>query len=150
MGLTGAQGFFLNHLVQHRDEIVHPKDLEQQFDLSHATVSGILQRLETKGFIVCLSDPSDRRHKQITVTEKALACTAKTEAEIAALESRLVTGMAQEEQRQFLQLLFQAASNLADPKSRDLLLKHQSELFGTCNSQHIHFESAQQGGLSRD
>ena len=53
-------------------------------------------------------------------------------------------------QRQFLQLLFQAASNLADPKSRDLLLKHQSELFGTCNSQHIHFESAQQGGLSRD
>ena len=42
--LTGAQGFFLSHLVRRQGQTIHPKDLEQQFELSHATVSGILQR----------------------------------------------------------------------------------------------------------
>ena len=51
LGLTGSQSFFLGYLVRHRDRTVYPRDLEREFDFSHPTVSGILQRLQAKGFV---------------------------------------------------------------------------------------------------
>ena len=69
--LTAMQSYVLRYLHEHRGEVVYPKDLEQRFHLTHPTVSGLLARLESKGFIVCTPDPDDRRCKRIAATEKA-------------------------------------------------------------------------------
>lgn len=71
MELTSSQGFVLGYLTRHREEAITPGDLRRHFGLSHPTVTGILQRLEAKGFLTCAEDPDDRRKKHICVTEKA-------------------------------------------------------------------------------
>ena len=58
--LTSAQGHIMGYLSQ-QTEPPCPKDIEEAFHLSHPTVSGLLSRLEQKGFIRLCPDPADRR-----------------------------------------------------------------------------------------
>ena len=58
MELTSAQGHIIGYLAQ-RQEPACPRDVEEQFRLSHPTVSGLLSRLEKKGFIEMRPDPND-------------------------------------------------------------------------------------------
>ena len=51
MELTAAQGHIMGFLA-HRKEPPCPRDIEEEFQLSHPTVSGLLSRLEKKGVIV--------------------------------------------------------------------------------------------------
>ena len=71
LGLTGQQSFVLRYLSMHDGEVVYPKDIEKRFNLTHPTVSGLLQRLEAKGFITCIPDPDDRRYKRVAITPSA-------------------------------------------------------------------------------
>ena len=50
MDLTAAQGHIMAFLA-HRREPPCPRDIEETFHLSHPTVSGLLTRLEKKGFL---------------------------------------------------------------------------------------------------
>jgi DNA-binding MarR family transcriptional regulator len=45
------------------------KELCQEMGLSQSTVSGIVERLERRGFVRRFADPSDRRYTRIAVTE---------------------------------------------------------------------------------
>ena len=45
LGLTTQQSFVLRYLYEHSEEKVYPKDIEKRFDLTHPTVSGLIQRL---------------------------------------------------------------------------------------------------------
>ena len=56
LDLTSTQSFILHYLVLHEGEHVYPKDLEKRFHLTHPTVSGVLQRLEAKDFVVLEPD----------------------------------------------------------------------------------------------
>ncbi len=52
LGLTATQGFVLGYLARHKNEPpMCLRDLETRFDLTHPTVSGIVSRLEAKGFL---------------------------------------------------------------------------------------------------
>ena len=74
LDLTGQQSFIIRYLSERQGEVVYPKDIERRFNLTHPTVSGLLQRLESKGFLTCEPDPDDRRYKRIVLTEKAAEC----------------------------------------------------------------------------
>ena len=50
MDLTAAQGHIMAYL-DHQKAPPCPKDIEEAFHLSHPTVSGLLARMEKKGFI---------------------------------------------------------------------------------------------------
>ena len=50
MELTSAQGRIMGFLA-HRTQPPCPKDIEEEFRLTHPTVSGLLSRLEKKEFI---------------------------------------------------------------------------------------------------
>ena len=66
MDLTAAQGHIMG-FITHREKPPCARDIEEQFQLSHPTVSGILSRLEQKGFVEMRPDPQDRRYKRIYV-----------------------------------------------------------------------------------
>ena len=72
LGLTAAQMHTLHYICRRSGEICQ-RDIEARFDLSHATVSGILTRLQNKGFIET-APGSDRRRKTVTATPAARAC----------------------------------------------------------------------------
>lgn len=65
-GVTFAQGSVL-HLVFH-----HPgmslKEMSQRMGFAHSTLSGIVDRLESKSLIERRIDPSDKRYTRLYVT----------------------------------------------------------------------------------
>ena len=123
MELTAAQGHIMAYLA-HRKTPPCPRDIETAFQLSHPTVSGILSRLEQKGFIQLQTDPEDRRCKRIFVLEKGIQCHALMHETIQDNESRIVSGFSPEEQELFGQLLQRAITNMGgNPCQR----KHKEE-----------------------
>ena len=76
-----------------RQETVYPRDIERDFHFTHPTVSGLLQRLETKGYLSSEPSTEDRRCKQILVTMRALEAHQQVLDQLAASEQRLVSNM---------------------------------------------------------
>lgn len=71
-GLTAQQGrilLFINCNYENKKE-VHQNDLEKEFGLSKSTVSGLLDRLESKGLIVRISE---KRYSKLEPTDKGRA-----------------------------------------------------------------------------
>ena len=112
LDLTSTQSFILHHLSLHENEAVYPKDIEKRFHLTHPTVSGVLQRLEAKNFIVIEPDRADRRCKRIRLTDRARRCDEAVGQAFETLERLMCSGMSDEEQQTLLRLLDLASANL--------------------------------------
>ena len=112
LDLTSTQSFLLHHLSLHENEAMYPKDIEKRFHLTHPTVSGVLQRLEAKNFIVIEPDRDDRRCKRIRLTDRARRCDEAVGQAFETLERLMCSGMSEEEQQTLLRLLDLASANL--------------------------------------
>ena len=114
MDLTPVQSRIMGYLA-HRETPPCPRDIESEFQLSHPTVSGILSRLEQKGFIQLRTDPEDRRCKRIYVLEKGWKCHELMHQTIQNNEKRIVEGFSPEEQELFGQLLDEMEALIKTP-----------------------------------
>ena len=111
MDLTAAQGHIMGYLA-HSPNPPCSRDIEEAFQLSHPTVSGLLSRLEKKGFIEFRPDEKDRRCKRIHMLPKGQACIELMHRTIQENEERIVQGFSDEEKAQFASLLERAISNM--------------------------------------
>ena len=111
MDLTAAQGHIMGYLA-HSPNPPCSRDIEEAFQLSHPTVSGLLSRLEKKGFIEFRPDEKDRRCKRIHMLPKGQACIELMHRTIRENEERIVQGFSDEEKAQFASLLERAISNM--------------------------------------
>jgi len=111
MELTAAQGHIMGFLA-HRKEPPCPRDIEEEFRLSHPTVSGLLARLEKKDFIEIMPDEHDRRCKRIHLRPRGRECMENMHQVIQANEKRLVAGFTEEEQAAFAEFLNRAIRNM--------------------------------------
>ena len=111
MGLTAAQGRMMT-CIAHRGGTPCARDLEKELSLSHPTVSGLLARLEQKGFVELQTDPNDRRSKQVVISQKGKECHERIHEAIRANESRIVQGFTPEEKALFLSFLQRAIENV--------------------------------------
>ena len=118
MELTAAQGHIMAYLA-HAKQPPCPRDVEAEFHLTHPTVSGLLSRLEQKGFLELRTDPEDRRCKRIYVLEKGLQCHEIMHKIIRENEQKMTEGFTEEEQAIFSDLLQRAIRNMGgDPTPR--------------------------------
>ena len=67
-GLTVPQMNALEELA--KEDGASLKELSAQMKLSHSTVSGIIDRLQRKGFVERISDSKDRRYSRIFLAKK--------------------------------------------------------------------------------
>lgn len=111
MELTAAQGRILAFLSR-CDQPPCPKDIEEEFGLTHPTVSGLLNRLEKKQFIAFLPDPADKRCKRVKLLPKGESCNQSMRGTIDGIEAKMVEGFAPEEEQQFAALLDRAIANM--------------------------------------
>ncbi|MBE6104282.1 MAG: MarR family transcriptional regulator [Erysipelotrichaceae bacterium] len=68
--LTFSQSQVLHHLDRNGGSL-NQKELQSLMNVSHPTIVGLVQRLETNGFVKTETDPQDRRNKIVTTTEAA-------------------------------------------------------------------------------
>lgn len=109
--LTSAQGHIMGYLSR-QTKPPCPRNIEEVFHLSHPTVSGLLSRLEQKGFIRLYPDPDDRRCKRIHLQPKGLQCHDTMHRIIQENENRMVRDFTPEEKEQFASLLQRAIANM--------------------------------------
>lgn len=114
--LTYAQGKVLWYLHRHEEEKVTLRDLERFFDCSHATVSGLIARLEEKGYVSLERDDRDRRAKVVSLTDKERENFRDMQNRHTELEEILLAGFSEEEREQFLGYLDRVHKNLITEK----------------------------------
>ena len=111
MDLTGPQSFILQ-FVSAQETPPCVRDVEERLNQSHATVCGILNRLESKGFIALRPDEKDRRIKRLYLLPRAQESLQRSRSTIEAIEERLIRGFSPEEQEVFHKYLHQAIDNM--------------------------------------
>ena len=111
MELTASQGHIMGFLSRQKEPPC-PRDLEEAFHLSHPTVSGLLSRLEQKGFIQLRTDPDDRRCKRIYIQPKGQECHQTMHQTIADIEQQLVRDFTPDEKELFADFLQRAIANM--------------------------------------
>lgn len=67
--LTMSQGRIIGYLNAHCDKEIYQKDIENEFNISHATLSGIISRLESSGFIRV---DREKRSNKINLLQKCI------------------------------------------------------------------------------
>ena len=118
MELTASQGPILSYIA-HRKSPPCARDIEEIFHLSHPTVSGLLARLEKKGFIEFFPDASARRCIRIRLRSKGQQCIEIMHRTITENERVMVQGFSEEEQALFFSFINRAIHNMGgDPCCR--------------------------------
>lgn len=115
LGITASQCAVLNYLFHSPKEQVTQRDIEKNLSLKNPTVTGLLKRLEDKGFIFSVPGTKDRRCKNIYLSEKAFDIQKKMEAERRKLDRQLVLGMQRKERDALLRALGKVLYNIEEP-----------------------------------
>ncbi len=111
MDLTGPQSFILQ-FVSRQETPPCVRDVEERLNQSHATVCGILNRLESKGFIALRPDEKDRRIKRLYLLPRAQESLQRSSSTINSIEAQLIQGFEPKEQEIFHQYLHRAIDNM--------------------------------------
>ena len=118
MELTASQGRIMGYIARSKRPLCS-RDIEEEFHLSHPTVSGLLARLEKKGFIEFRPDERDRRCKRIHMLPKGWECADTMHRTIMDNEEKLVQGFTEEEKALFFSFLERSIRNVdAQPWNR--------------------------------
>ncbi|MBM7642883.1 MarR family winged helix-turn-helix transcriptional regulator [Streptococcus loxodontisalivarius] len=103
--LTNTQFKTLKYLYRHDQLSITQKKLEDYFDMSNPTVTGILQNLEKKDFIYRVANPNDARSKVIGLTDKSLAIKEKMLTLGSQMDDLLTERLQEDEKAQLTKLL---------------------------------------------
>ena len=112
--LTLAQ-LELQHFLfaqQEKGVAVNQRSIEEMLHLKNPTVTGILNRLESKGFVARVADPRDKRVNIVCLTDKARALRDEVAATVEKTEGILLEGFTDAEKEQLICLLSRMYANI--------------------------------------
>ena len=70
LGITSSQASVMMFLFKNRKHEVTQQSVQAALLLSHPTITGLMKRLEAKGFITRKNSPADFRCKYVKLTKK--------------------------------------------------------------------------------
>lgn len=109
--ITSSQMELLDYLAQKEQKSASQKEIVEYLQLSYSTVSGLIKRLETKGYLCRTSVSKDKRANLITLTEQADQLFERCRQHMGARDKYLLRNFTQEEKEQFLYLLEKILEN---------------------------------------
>lgn len=115
LGITSSQCAVLDYLFHTNKEEVNQRDVEKNLSLKNPTVTGILKRMEEKGFILSVPNTTDKRKKNIYLTEKAYDIQRKMDADRRKLDKRLTIGLSKKEVEALSRGLEKVLYNISEP-----------------------------------
>lgn len=110
--LTFMHGWILGYIVRCNGEPVYQKDIEKEFNVGRSSVTGMLQLMESKGYIVRMQSKTDARLKQILITEKGARSVEIINNDRMAVEQALTANLSKEEIELFLGVINVMKENL--------------------------------------
>ena len=110
--LTFSQGKVLWYLRKNGEKTVTLSDVAKFLDCTHATVSGLVSRLEKKGYLRIETDQSDHRAKNLFLTEKEMTKFRAMQEHRKQREETLLQGFEEKERNELLSYLQRVYENL--------------------------------------
>ena len=98
--VTAAQGRALMYAKKHSNRPVTQGELERHMGVSHATMKGLLERLEAKGYVRTAFDSRDKRVKNVYLTETVRKDHARVRALLEELEEQVLRGLTEKQRRE--------------------------------------------------
>lgn len=114
LDLTSSQADVLNY-VWHNEKKGQPiqqVDIERRFSLSNPTVTGLIQRLEAKGFVIREVSEKDKRCKYLHTTEQTEKIYAFAQQKRSEMQNLLMLEFSEDEKEEFSRLLGKALNNI--------------------------------------
>ena len=111
-GLTMSQLTVLHRLDAAPNGELPLKELEKQLQVAQSTATGIIARLEQKGFAEGYLSHGDRRVKLVRITGAGRACFADSRVYSVESEAHLLAPLTEEERAQFNTLLKKVSEGL--------------------------------------
>jgi len=115
LGIHRGQGFILWRLGER--EGLSQGELANGLNVTPATVSGTLRRMEEAGWVVRRSDAVDRRISRVYLTGKGQALVQELVNAFRTMEQELLAGFSAEEERAFREALEKVRSNFCQNQS---------------------------------
>jgi len=112
--LTRSQMEVLMYLIKSKDKDISGRDIEKFFDLTNPTVSGILDRLEIKGFITRVPSIADARIKHIKATDKAIEIKEESKKMRREIQKKMFGGLSKEDIAEIDALLDKILNSIND------------------------------------
>ena len=109
LGITSSQASVMMFLFKNRKHEVTQQSVQAALLLSHPTITGLMKRLEEKGFITSKNSPADFRCKYVKLTKTNMK----------RMQDRALVGLSQEELDNLEKSLCVIAENLR--KEEDML-----------------------------
>lgn len=110
LGLYRGQPQLLRELWQ--EEGLTQTDLAARLQITPATVTKMLQRMEKAGFVWRKPDPEDQRVSRVYLTEAGWAVKSEVNAVFQRMEMETFANLGEEDHRQLLRYLLQLRDNL--------------------------------------
>lgn len=114
--LTTSQSMVLIYLQKNTNQETNPIDLEKHFNYSHASILGILKRLEEKKFITISKSDKDKRFRIIKISEKGINTEKNIKKSLKQVIDRLYVDINDNEKDIFINILHRMIYNLKEDK----------------------------------
>lgn len=112
-GITGTQAGIIRFIYdKSKSKDIFAKDIEEEFEIKGASVTGILQLMERKELIVRVPVDKDARFKKLVLTKKALKLREDIEVDFNEVEKNMKNGINNDEIKVFLSLIKKMLNNL--------------------------------------
>ena len=111
--VTSAQARVVMYLKKQEGRAVSQRELAEYLGVSHATVCGLVQRLEDKGDVRTGFDSRDGRVKNVYLTDESQRYKERMHELLEALEGRLLSGLSEAEQAELTRMLEKIYSNIS-------------------------------------
>lgn len=116
LNLTSSQMHLLVYLdrCENAGKKINQRMIEKHLHLSNPTVTGLLQRLEAKGFVSRKVSDTDGRNKEIQQTDACKALHNEMHRRLDAENDRMVTGLSEAEIAELNRLLMVVLKNMQE------------------------------------
>lgn len=115
---SATQMIIMNYILNHQNEDIYQKDLEEALHLRRATVSGVLQTMEKHELIERVLCDNDVRCKKIILKEKAKKMFDVKKIEFFKLEEVIKKGLSDEEIEIFCHIIESMQNNINEYAKR--------------------------------
>lgn len=109
---TPTQIQIIDYLIEHQEEEIFQRDLENVLQLRRATVSGVLKTMEKNFFIERVTSSMDARIKKIVLKDSALKVFEETKQRFQMISEFVCEGISNRDLEVFCRVIEQMQKNL--------------------------------------
>lgn len=102
----------LGYMIDNYGKEIYQKDLEEKLDLSRATISDVLKRMENNGLITRLQNENDVRSKRIILSDGANKVFEKGIERIDYIEKKAIKNISQGDLEVFIKVVNKMIKNI--------------------------------------